>query len=61
MYPSHKPALADDSKFAMFDKITGGPEIRHLFSKRYRVEDILDYWNAGRDDYRALAEKYYRY
>ena len=61
MYPSHKPALADDSKFAMFDKITGGPEIRHLFSKRYRVEDIVDYWNADRDDYRAMAEKYYRY
>jgi uncharacterized protein YbbC (DUF1343 family) len=61
MYPTHKPSLYDDSKFAMLDKITGGPQVRHLFSKRCRVEDILDYWNADRDTYRVLAEKYFRY
>ena len=61
MYPTRKPALSDDSKFAMLDKITGGPQVRHLFAKRCRVEDILDYWNADRDTYRALAGKYFRY
>jgi len=61
MYPTRKPLLSDDSKFAMLDKITGGPQVRHLFAKRCRVEDILDYWNADRDTYRALAEKYFRY
>lgn len=61
MYPTRKPALSDDSKFAMLDKISGGPQVRHLFAKRCRVEDILDYWNADRDTYRVLAEKYFRY
>ena len=61
MYPSHKLSLADDGKFAMLDKITGGPQVRKLFAKRYRVEDLLEYWNKDRDSYRALAEKYFRY
>ena len=61
MYPNRKLSLADDSKFSMLDKITGGPQVRKLFGKNYRVEDLLDYWNKDRDSYRALAEKYFRY
>ena len=39
----------------------GGSRVRELFSKRYRVDDILDYWNKDRETYLELAREYYRY
>ena len=61
MYPSRSPKLSDEGKFAMLNKVMGGATVRKLFAKRFRVEDILDYWNKDRDAYLELAHKYYRY
>ena len=61
MYPTFSPKLVDDGKVSMLNKVIGGNTALRLFAKRYRVEDMLEFWNKDRETYRALAEKYYRY
>ena len=61
MYPGRQPAFGDGSKSSMLNKILGDSQILTLFAKRYRVEDILDYWNKDRETYLELAREYYRY
>jgi len=61
MYPSHDPGLGNESRSSMMSKVMGGQQILPLFAKRYRVEDILPAWNAGREEYLTIARKYYRY
>lgn len=62
MYPTHKAfASATAARLNMFDKVTGSTEIRRRFSRRYRVEDILDYWNKDVDDFTARKSKYHLY
>lgn len=61
MYPSRDPGLGNESRSSMMSKVMGGQQILPLFAKRYRVEDILPAWNAGREEYLELARKYYRY
>ncbi len=45
----------------MFDKVVGSKNIRRLFSKRYKVADIEDYWNKDNDSFRRKSAKYYLY
>ena len=61
MYPSRKPFTGEVSSKTMLGKITGGSKVLELFSKRYKVADILDYWNKDREAYLELSRKYYRY
>lgn len=62
MYPSHRPFnLADESKYAMLDKVLGGPQIRRMFRVHYSVDDILEYWNKDADNFRKLSARYYLY
>ena len=62
LYPSHRPFnLADESKYAMLDKVLGGPQLRKMFGKRYLVEDIIDYWNKDADNFRELSAPYHLY
>ena len=63
MYPKRNPMAGstESSKYVGLDKIMGGSRVRELFSKRYRVDDILDYWNKDREAYLELAREYYRY
>ena len=62
MYPKRNPMAGstESSKYVGLDKIMGGSRVRELFSKRYRVDDILDYWNKDREAYLELAREYYR-
>jgi len=52
---------ADTARYSMFDKVSGSDYIRTTFTKRYRFEDIADYWYKDVDAYRALSSKYYLY
>lgn len=62
MYPDHRAfETADPDRFSMFDKVTGSLEIRRRFSKRHRVEDILDYWNKDVEAFRAASLPYRLY
>lgn len=62
MYPDHKAFdVAPASRQNMFDKVTGSKNIRRLFSKNYKVADMVDYWNKDVDSFKAKKEKYHLY
>lgn len=52
---------ADNKRFAMFDKVCGSKQIRTLFSKNNRWEDVRPYWYKDVADFRKLCKKYYLY
>ena len=45
----------------MFDQVCCTDYIRKKFGERYRVEDIIDYWNKDNDAFRQKSSKYYLY
>ena len=62
LYPSHNPLQeADSVRLRMFDKVCGSPEIRKRFSRRFRWDDVRDYWMKDADAFRRLSRKYYLY
>lgn len=62
LYPSHNPLQkADSVRLRMFDKVCGSPEIRRRFSRRFRWDDVRDYWMKDVDAFRRLSRKYYLY
>ncbi len=62
MYPDRKLFdIADEGRFNMFDKVCGSKEIRRRFTKNYRVDDILPYWNKDVEAFRAASSPYYLY
>lgn len=62
LYPSHNPLQeADSVRLRMFDKVCGSPEIRRRFSRRFRWDDVRDYWMKDSAPFRRLSRKYYLY
>lgn len=61
LYPEVKIFEQNPKRYAMFDKVCGSKEIRERFTKRYRVEDMADYWNKDVEDFKMLSSKYYIY
>ena len=62
LYPAHKTFdHANQKRYNMFDKVSGSNFIREEFSKRHRVEDIIEYWNKDVDAFKRLSSKYYIY
>ena len=61
LYPDVKIFEQNTKRYAMFDKVCGTKEIRERFIKRYRVEDIADYWNKDVESFKELSSKYYIY
>ena len=62
MYPAHKAFVAvTQQRLNMFDKVCGSKEIRKLFSRRYRVDDMAEYWNKDADGFRSTTAKYHLY
>lgn len=53
------PSAGD--RMAMFNKVCGSDYVSKTFSKRLRVDDIIEYWNADVADFRLLSENYYLY
>ena len=45
----------------MLGKVMRCSTALRLFAKRYRVEDMLEFWNKDRDAYLEKARKYHRY
>ena len=50
-----------EKRFNMFDKVCGSDQIRLRFTKNYKVDDILDYWNKDIDAFKVKSAKYYLY
>ncbi|MCC8177428.1 MAG: DUF1343 domain-containing protein [Bacteroidales bacterium] len=62
MYPDKKAFdIGDKTRYNMFDKVTGSPEIRRSFTENYRVADMLPYWEKGVADFTAKKAKYHLY
>ena len=52
---------ATQARKNMFDKVVGSKNIRPMFTKRYRVADIEDYWNKDNESFRNKSSKYHLY
>lgn len=61
MYPDVKFMDQNPKRFAMFDKVCGTNQIRERFIKRYKVEDIIDYFNKDAKAFKTKSSKYYIY
>lgn len=62
LYPQHKVLdKCNPKRYKMFDKVCGSANIRKKFTKRYRFEDIKEYWYKDVDRFRKLSTKYYLY
>lgn len=62
MYPDKKAFdIGDKTRYKMFDKVTGSPEIRARFTKNYRVDDIIDYWTKDEPSFKIKKAKYHLY
>lgn len=48
-------------RLEMMDKVTGNPQVRRKFARRYEVSDILDIWNADVEKFKATKQKYHLY
>ena len=53
--------LCNQKRFNMFDKVCGSGHIREAFGKKYRFDDIREYWYKDVDWYRKESSKYYLY
>lgn len=61
MYPDKQLFEQNPKRYAMFDKVCGTKEIRERFTKRYRVDDIRDYFNKDASEFKARSQRYYIY
>ena len=61
MYPEVKIFEQNAKRYAMFDKVCGTKEIRERFIKRYKVEDIKDYFNKDAEKFKMRSARYYLY
>ena len=60
LYPDKK-AFDIVTGIGLFDKVCGTDYVRKEFVKRYKVEDIIDYWRKDEEDFRNLSRQYHLY
>ena len=61
LYPDVQIFEQNPKRYAMFDKVCGTKEIRERFTRRYKVEDIIQYWTKDAEAFRLRSAKYYLY
>jgi len=62
LYPTHKAfATATAARQKMFDQVCGSAEVRNLFTKNYKVADMIDFWNKDAAKFKETSSKYYLY
>ncbi len=62
LYPEMIPfKMTNQSKFQMFDKVTGGDFVRKDFSKRYKYSDISDKWMGRIQHFKEFSRGYHLY
>lgn len=60
LYPD-KAAFDIITGYGLFDKVCGTDYVRINFSKGYKVQDIISYWQKDEASFRMLSQKYYIY
>ena len=62
LHPDKNPfELCDKSRHSMFDKVCGTSKIREIFSKSFKVSDIIEYLNKDVKSFKELSKKYHIY
>ena len=61
LYPDHDVLAQCTKRHAMFDKVSGSKQIRQLFMKRHKWEDVKPYWEKDAEAFKQLAKKYWLY
>ena len=61
LWPDKNPFELSKGRFGMMDKVCGSNYIRETFSKRLKVEDIIDFWNKDVESFKKLSRRYYLY
>jgi uncharacterized protein YbbC (DUF1343 family) len=62
LYPDKNPfELAEKSRISMFDKVSGGPKLRELFTQRMKYADVEPFLRKQAEAFRSTAKKYYLY
>ncbi len=56
-----KKAFDVISGYGLFDKVCGTDYVREELKKRYRYEDIRDYWRKDEENFRTLSQNYHIY
>ena len=60
LYPDKK-AFSAANGVGLFDKVCGTDYVRAEFSKRYKFDDIKEYWRKDEAAFRELSQKYHIY
>ena len=64
MYPTRNPFTATEKNrnmLKMFDYATGDKNVRTEFSRRFKVEDILSFWDKDAENFNQTKQKYHLY
>lgn len=61
LYPDRDIFSKVSSRFSMFDKVSGTDEIRKIFTKNFKVDEIKDILNSGLQEFKETSSKYYLY
>lgn len=62
LYPEHRAfSGASPARLKMFDKVCGSGNVRTMFGKNYRVDDMKAYWDKDVENFRETSRKYYLY
>ena len=61
LYPDHDVLAQCTKRHDMFDKVCGSKQIRQLFMKRHKWEDVKPYWEKDAEAFKQLAKKYWLY
>lgn len=60
LYPDKRP-FETATGVGLFDKVCGSDYIRKTFGQRYRVSDIIGWWQKDAEAFRDLSSAYYLY
>ncbi len=62
LYPDKSPyKLAAESRYAMFDKVSGSDEVRKIFSQSMKYDDIKDFLEKDVEEFKKKSQKYFLY
>ena len=61
LYPDHDVLAKCTKRHAMFDKVCGSKQIRQLFMKHHKWEDVQAYWDKDAEAFKKLSKKYWLY
>ncbi len=61
LYPDKNPFAMAEPRWEMFDKVCGTDEVRRIFTKRMRYDDIKPILTQDIESFRKRSSKYYLY